>query len=113
MSKSSDDLQPAINLLNSPLGKQVGEYVKQRELAKRLTRDYRAGRRRLEKLIQGQFLLGREFVNIREQLGEAGFRQWMARMCPQILIEDALFFADRSLDSDLARQVEATTEDNS
>lgn len=94
------------NLLNSPLAKSVVAWAEQRELAKRLTKDYKAGKKLLQKALLNQFKLGRELVNIREQIGEAQFRKWMETMCPKIPIEDALFFMDKALDSDLARHVD-------
>ena len=103
-----DDMIPESlkSLLNSPLAKKIVVFQEQKDLAKRLTQDYRALRKLLEKATLTQFQLGRQLVNIREQIGEVNLQKWLTTMCPKIPLEDAQLFMDRSLDSDLARHVD-------
>ncbi len=75
------------------------------QMAAKFTAEYEETTTKLREALTRQFLLGRELVNLREQLGEANLQAWMELMCPTFPWVDAEMMMDRALDSPLARKL--------
>ena len=75
-------------------------------LGQTLTRDYIKAQRLFRQAIARQFVLGRQMIEIREELGSAAFRHWLAKFCPSIPLTEAESLMHYSLQSGLAEKVD-------
>lgn len=96
-------------MFDPDLLKQVSKFVNHTEIAKSLNRQHRDLKKLLQRLGAAQFILGRELVNLREQLGEAAFKQWLSLMCPKIPWEDADHLMNWALDSKTAKAIDPSS----
>lgn len=71
-----------------------------------LTRDYNKAQRLFRQAMARQFVLGRQMVEIRTELGEPAFSQWLASFCPTISPTEAEALMRYSLESGLAQKVD-------
>ena len=71
-----------------------------------LTRDYNKAQKLFRQAMARQFVLGRQMVEIRDEVGETAFRQWMTRFCPLIPLPEAEALMHYSLTSGLAQKVD-------
>ena len=71
-----------------------------------LTRDYKKAQKLFRQAMARQFVLGRQMIEIRDELGEPAFGRWLKKFCPSISAAEAEALMHYSLTSGLARKVD-------
>ena len=75
-------------------------------LGHRLARDYNKAQKLFRQAMARQFVLGRQLVEIREEVGERAFNEWLTQFCPAIALAEAEALMNYSLQSALATKVD-------
>ena len=80
-------------------------------LGKTIMRDYNKAQKVFRQALARQFVVGRQLLEIQQQLGEKLFSDWLTNFCPTISLSEARSLMDYSVQSGLAQKVDALLEE--